>query len=225
MRDKIKNCEYYSMCISYEQDRIDKFIDVLKTLDESNTKGIENANLFLSGFYRNLFRLKYSAGFNTNEIFKEYLCWINYYKKVCTRNDSLYDLVDMFAIGVFFEKRKNEFLNILLEIFNKCQLTDGLIIFFLRYLQGDKYQFNSSEFDYFEKLYLSKDKENDLKECIVSWYQLHKDAYWFNSHKSVSNTYCGYWSFDIGAIAKILDICDKDLVNAQYYPYDLVHNN
>lgn len=223
MRDKIKDSKYYLDNISYEQSRINKFLEALNSLDESNVKGIENGNLFLSGFYKNLFKLKYSAGFEVNEIFNEYLCWINHYRKVCNQNDSLYDLADLFAIGVFFDKRKHEFVNILLEIFNKCCVTDGMIKCFLSYLIGEEYLYSKSKFDYFDKLYQSKDKEYDLNECIISWYELHNDAYWFNSHKSQNNVYCGYWSFDIGAVAKILNIHDADLLNAEHYPYDLVH--
>ena len=223
MRDKIKDSKYYLDNISYEQGRINKFLEALNSLDESNVKGIENGNQFLSGFYRNLFKLKYSADFEVNEIFNDYLCWLNHYRKVCNQNYSLYDLADLFAVGVFFEKQKKEFLDILIEIFNKCQITDGMIKYFLCYLTAEEYQFSKSAFDYFQKLYQSKDKEKDLKECIASWYQLHKDAYWFDSHNSKNNVYCGYWSFDIGAVAKILNIRDVDLLNTEHYPYDLVH--
>ena len=35
--------------------------------------------------------------------------------------------------------------------------------------------------------------------------------------------YYGYWSFEAGAIAKILNLDDSNLKNVPYYPYDLVH--
>lgn len=223
MRDKIKKSEYFDNCILYEQNRIDEFTEALNSLDKNNKRGIENANIFLSGFYRNLFKLKYSAGIEINKIFDIYVQWIKYYKNICTENDSLYDLVDIFAIGVFFENAKDEYLCFLLEIFNKCNITDGLIICFLRYLQGAEYQFIKSDFDYFNELYNSNSKETQLKKALFSWYQSHNDAYWFDSHKSKNDTYCGYWSFEAGALAKILNIPDDELKDTLYYPYDLVH--
>ena len=36
-------------------------------------------------------------------------------------------------------------------------------------------------------------------------------------------TYCGYWSFEAGAIVKLLGIDDTILKDMKYYPYDLVH--
>ena len=42
-------------------------------------------------------------------------------------------------------------------------------------------------------------------------------------HKSDRDLYYGYWSFDAGAIAKILELDDTALKDVSYYPYDLVH--
>jgi hypothetical protein len=35
--------------------------------------------------------------------------------------------------------------------------------------------------------------------------------------------YCGYWSFESGAIARILQLDDSTLANTPYYPYDMAH--
>ena len=37
------------------------------------------------------------------------------------------------------------------------------------------------------------------------------------------NLYFCYWSFEVGAVAKILSINDSGLKDVLYYPYDLVH--
>ena len=42
-------------------------------------------------------------------------------------------------------------------------------------------------------------------------------------HKAKEKLYYGYWSFEAGAIAKILNLDDSNLKNVPYYPYDLVH--
>lgn len=43
--------------------------------------------------------------------------------------------------------------------------------------------------------------------------------------KSKFDTYSGYWSYESGAIAKVLQLDDEVLKNVPYYPYDLVHYN
>ena len=42
-------------------------------------------------------------------------------------------------------------------------------------------------------------------------------------HKSSQKIYYGYWSFEAGAVAKILNIDDTGMEHVPYYPYDLVH--
>ncbi|MGH0796961.1 PoNe immunity protein domain-containing protein [Bacillus mycoides] len=45
---------------------------------------------------------------------------------------------------------------------------------------------------------------------------------WYETHKSEHVTYSGYWSFEIGVIAKSLKIDDSILKDTSYYPYDMV---
>lgn len=63
-----------------------------------------------------------------------------------------------------------------------------------------------------------------LKEYLQEkWYEIHRECAWYDSHKSSKNVYYGYWSFEAGAIAKILNLDDSSLKDVPYYPYDLVH--
>jgi hypothetical protein len=70
----------------------------------------------------------------------------------------------------------------------------------------------------------SEDKTADMFRYLTkSWYQGHSGAGWYDSHKRNQNLYYGYWSFESGAVAKILKLDDSTLKDAPYYPYDLVH--
>ena len=70
----------------------------------------------------------------------------------------------------------------------------------------------------------SENKPADMYRYVTKiWYREHKDDYWYDNHKSKSNTYCGYWCVEAGAVAKILGLDDSKLKDSQYYPYDLVH--
>lgn len=67
--------------------------------------------------------------------------------------------------------------------------------------------------------------EKLVKEFITKdWYKNHKDAGWYNSHKSKHDTYFGYWSFETAAVVKIMGLDDSSFIDCQYYPKDLVHD-
>ncbi|MEH7450841.1 PoNe immunity protein domain-containing protein, partial [Bacillus toyonensis] len=46
---------------------------------------------------------------------------------------------------------------------------------------------------------------------------------WYDAHENKHDIYSGYWSFESGAIAKILKLDDSTLKDSSYYPYDMVH--
>lgn len=75
---------------------------------------------------------------------------------------------------------------------------------------------------------LGKRKEavKKLKEYLTEkWYRGNAEMGWYNDHKSKFNLHFGYWSFESGALVKILDLDDSGLKGVQYYPYDMVHWN
>ena len=61
-----------------------------------------------------------------------------------------------------------------------------------------------------------------LIDYIGKWYNLNKDAPWYNNHLKTSS-YRGYWAWEVAAVVKILQIDDSDLKDNPYYPYDMVH--
>jgi hypothetical protein len=54
------------------------------------------------------------------------------------------------------------------------------------------------------------------------WYKGHKDAYWYDNHKSKHDTFFGYWSFEAAAVVKIAGIDDSSFRDNEYYPKDLL---
>lgn len=65
--------------------------------------------------------------------------------------------------------------------------------------------------------------EQLVKEFITKdWYKNHRDAGWYNSHKSPHNAYFGYWSFETAAVVKIMGLDDSSFRDCQYYPKDLL---
>lgn len=226
MRDTIKNKEYFIECISYEKDRINKFTQALESIGIENIKGRNSALTYLANFNKNLFKLSYSIGNSVEDIYSYYKKWIEYYSEVCSENDSLYDIIDLFSISVFYEKRKDEFIPYLIKIINNLKLDDGLLNLCLQFLGLEFKGSKESKLSYLNNLLdNSENKTEILGDILKDWYKFHQEAYWYDSHKLKNDTYCGYWCFDLGAIAKIFNLNDKELEGHKYYPYDLVHFN
>src|SRR5690606_30353752 len=69
-----------------------------------------------------------------------------------------------------------------------------------------------------------KERAQELVAQFIKkeWYDNHKEAGWYNSHKSKHNAYFGYWSFETAAIVAIMELDDSNLGDCEYYPKDLV---
>jgi len=217
----VKSNEYFQNKLDSERKRIDKFEDALKNLEPSNTKGIRMGQIHLANLYLNCVKLTYSKDESFQEMFPDYMKFLEYYKEVCTSNDSMYDIIDIFSIGVLLHNRKKEFNDYLDEILLKYNSNDGMITFLMDYLQNRTAQKAISRIDYFNELLKSEDKLKILKEELGLWYDKHSDAYWYNAHESKNNTYCGYWCFEIAALVQIFGIDDTSLRENQYYPYEI----
>ena len=61
-----------------------------------------------------------------------------------------------------------------------------------------------------------------MKLYLDKWYRLHKDDSWYENHKK-EGSYKGYWSWEAGAVTKILGLDDNGYANHPNYPYDMVH--
>lgn len=115
-------------------------------------------------------------------------------------------------IGVMIEKSNNNdwLLNYILGISRECvgRCTDELLF------PQSFYTLKQAACEKESVLYLKKYLTND-------WYS--EDCGCYEAHKSTQNIYYGYWSFEAGAVSKILGIEDESLKETPYYPYDLVH--
>ena len=223
MRDTIKTEDYFLRKMQTDMARIKKYEAIINNTTPPNENGIRIGKLQLSLLYRNCAKELYSVGAGLDEVYCYYLQSVNYYKDVCTPADSMYDIIDLLSIGVLFKVSKHDFLFALETIVEKFNRQDGLLSCLLRYLQDKSLVAQQSQFDYFNHLVKNDDKAKILSSELSKWYQHHKGAHWYNSHNSKSNTYCGYWCFEIAALSKIFEIDDEQFKDNSYYPYDLAH--
>ncbi len=125
------------------------------------------------------------------------------------------------------------------RVFKSIPLSNDYLINYLISSQISSLEMPACEKFYFELPYRSTKEVIDLagqgkKEEAVKrlkkyltreWYRGNAELGWHNDHKSKFNLHFGYWSFESGALVKILGLDDSSLKGLQYYPYDMVHWN
>lgn len=150
---------------------------------------------------------------------------------------SSYDqMLWMLSLGYLLGIPNEEFKK-LVEVIDKDGVKDHLFEFIIRAKLSERHPITEESYQEFfgvpqtfEKLrqaITETDKpkaEKLVKEFITKdWYKNHKDAGWYNSHKSKHDTYFGYWSFETAVVVKIMDLNDSGFIDCQYYLKDLVH--
>jgi hypothetical protein len=172
--------------------------------------------------------LYYSAGTPLEKVEEIFQPLLETMEKVWTKESCYLDMLWTLSIGIM--------LNVPLESIKRLealvireQYTDHLLDFLFRSVDAE-WEWKSETFRMkqpYSTLAPILDEEHDdsvafLKKYLEKhWYKPHRQMAWFDGHKRAD--YLGYWSFESGAIAKILGIEDSSLMDAPYYPYDLVH--
>jgi len=159
-------------------------------------------------------------------LFNEELVKLSYYQgilshlKVIASEGVPFDLaVNIFALGVLYSERKEEFLDDLKAIYEQMDHTDGLIEYFMVYLFHDKIVPFHSILEYQNMI---EDNYESVAKAQGFWYYSHSDEPWYGTHKYDNRSYDGYWSFDTAATCKIKGIYDERLKDLEYFPYDLL---
>ena len=140
--------------------------------------------------------------------------------------DNYNQILRMLSIGICLETEKKNIImvqNLLKE--NKKE--DWLLEFLMCTYVGEEYDNNikllfKKDFEKFKDFIENSREPLDMKQILKKgWYNARREN--ANSHNRSDYTYCGYWSFEAGAIVKLLGIDDTILKDEKYYPYDLVH--
>lgn len=214
LRDRIQTEEYFQ----------ENFVWYSKTLQRKITEFPDIDPEFYEHHFRSmvinyesLLKVGYSLGKDVQELFPYYQEILSNLKEVASEGVPFYRAVDVFALGVLYSERKEEFLDDLKAIYAQMDHTDGLIEYYMTYLFHDMVVPFHSILEYqnmIEDTYESVAKDQGF------WYYTHSDAPWYNNHNK--DTYKGYWSFDTAAICKIKGIFDECLKELEYFTYDLL---
>lgn len=232
LRDTLNTAAGYQEII----DQNTKYINEdLQDLEESNDKEeINDINKSIFKYTLSSLQAKYSQGRPIQEIRNLLSGTIESGTKVWAQSFGYVGMVWMLSIGIMLEIEDEEF-NKLIKLIESDNPKDYLVDALIKYRMPDwKVESNGFKFpkpyrrikDVFD-LSINGDKEyvfQVLKSYLNKyWYKGHSDSGWYDNHKNKFNLHVGYWSYESGAIVKILGLEDSVLKDQQYYPYDLVH--
>lgn len=223
MRDKLKDIEYFNNFIEEESARVNRFSNNLKN-GEIKEDRILPVKMKMHDLKIGILIARYSKGDEVSLLEEEYLkladdweeIWDSeYYNKAL----KMISLAALFEIDKIHVKRMKDMLK-------KSDVHDWVFDFILNSLNNEQTEVSEKllfpkHLSTLQKVVLEENKTELLKKYLSKWYN--GDCGCYGAHKSKQNIYYGYWSFEAGAIAKILNLDDSSLKNAKYYPYDLVH--
>lgn len=228
IRDLLKDKEYFMEYIAEEKARIKKFETKLIN-QEVREDRVLSVRKKVHDLRFQIFIAKYSMGEPVESLVEDYKELVEEMKELWV--SELYeDMLWMLAIGIMLEIDENTF-NTLVGLVENSNINDFLYYFIIHSrknvidYQNSPWLFEEP-FKYLHKVIVSDDdtKAIHLKDYLMKhWYVGHEDMGWYECHKHNEKLYFGYWSFESGAIAKILQLDDEHLREVPYYPYDLVH--
>ena len=242
MRDKLCDEKDLKENIEYNIEFIEETIQEIEETKEDIKNNIERHNisneLRLSGRYSMMFdyyleniQCKYSLGEPVESIIEDYKEGV-YYLSSTDEEKGFIDFYWMISIGIMLEVEKEDF-EALYKAVKKSHYENDYVIQYLLSAVGVIEKVTSYELDkklpyihlreIIEKAETSKEEASKLliEYGKKKWLDGHKDFGWHRM-KEIGN-YMGLWSFEAGAIAKILGLEDEELKECNHYPYDLRH--
>jgi len=244
VRDKLNTAEGYREIIIREEKYISESLDDIKKLKEHEEKGVQlynrpNVEAIASNlddilkYQYDTFIARYSLGTDVTELKPAYNSIVEYMAKRWKKSNGYIQMVWALSLGVMFNI-EDEIFTELVKLVEKDNPNDLLIDYLITY-RHPSWQGTSNNF-MFKRPYQATeeiislaqaDKTKSLerlkKYVTKEWYRGHSSAGWYDAHKSKWNIHSGYWSFESGALVKILGLDDSSLIDTQYYPYDMVH--
>ena len=238
IRDKIKNRKHFEKLLSEEK-------EVIKQRNEIISKGNQNDTdtyiyYAIANNYMNLLKITYSLGVKIKDLRETYIVSLQSFLLGFESEEPMYfDILNRVALGYLLNIPEDNFKQLVDYVQRMDELAkpsdwtpDQLLWFMLNSrLKKEEKQTYANKLA-FPKLYKglfkltqisdAQEAKNALKDYVEKWYNLNKDAPWYNNHLK-KNCYRGYWAWEVAAVAKIMNIDDSDLKDNPYYPYDMVH--
>lgn len=238
IRDKLNTELGYQSLIDFKKDFIKEEIQDLKEIESRKLAGlpvdddvISNISYSVMEEQKAIFIASYSLGKDINIVLNEYNLLLDYMEKGWNRDTGYVQMVWMLSCGIMLNIELDKFRRLVCLV-EKEKAKDFLVDYLIRYYISS-WEMSTSFFDdipyksILEIIQLAdKNKLDSLqrikKYLTKEWYRGHSDCGWYNDHK-FGNIHYGYWSFESGALVKILGLDDSSLKDCPYYPYDMAH--
>ena len=230
IRDKYKDKSYFDSYISYEMQRILKFEDLIAKVikERGEDQAVKRARLSVFHFKINLLTASYSRGDSFDEIKLHLNAAIDFMTSI-NISHSYVETLWILSMGILLDVPSAS-IDIIISVIERDILQDHLLDYLIAFKKDqrpitDKILFEKPYKIITEAIKLNTGEvEKKIKFYLEKyWYSGHKDCGWYDSHKSKSDTYSGYWSFETAAIVKIMNLDDGDFKDYQYYPQDLLN--
>ena len=235
IRDKIKNRKHFEKVLEKRMTEIHE--DKLTISNGCNNLFI---NRVIADNSIDVIFVKYSMDADIKELKDIYMDSLSYFLHGFEKENPIYnDILNRVSLGVLLNipddniKQLITYVRRMDEQAKPADWTPDLLLWFMlnSRMDKDKIQTHANKLA-FPKLYKGLFKLTQLSDAqaakkalidyIGKWYNLNKDAPWYNNHLK-TRCYRGYWAWEVAAVAKILHIDDSDLKDNPYYPYDMVH--
>ena len=236
IRDKLKTRKDFEKVLEEDLDIMKKTIVKIDTAQDINLYMYRS----ISYSYILIFQSKYSMDAKIGELRHIYMKSMGYFLQAFNKRNPIYaDILNYVSLGLLLNIPNENFKKLIdyvkqMDKQAKSPVwTSDLLLWFLlnSRLKEDEKQAYADKLA-FPKLYKglfkltqisdAQEAKKALEDYIGKWYNLNKNAPWYNSHLK-KNCYRGYWAWEVAAVAKIMHIDDSDLKDNPYYPYDMVH--
>lgn len=216
MRDKRKDKAYYRVYLDYQYSRIEK---KLAKLSETEGEKRRQVLISLTGYEIDLLKAEFSYGASKEDLKTLLIKAMDIVSE--NVNVTFDDLLTLLSFAVMVEAGKNA--KKMIDSKTSDIRKDRLLTFLSTYIEEGKSDWDQSislrkEYELLNVVFDSENKEVALNEYLGKWYENHSDYAWYNSHLRDTDTYCGYWSFESAAVAIILKLDNKKLIDSEYYP-------
>ena len=133
------------------------------------------------------------------------------------------------ALGTLLNLTKDE-MQPMLSVLDQAKAQDWLLEYMLGKNGEGRPKTNSLVFPtIYSTLKQAVEESDPIKASALikrylekEYYPKHRQAYWYDLHKSKHVVFFGYWSFEAAAIVKIAGIDDSSFRDNEYYPKDLL---
>lgn len=243
LRDTLNTFENYKEIIDFNLECISDWRNDIYSLLDDEKKGIQrnprkNLEVIqyitkdITSYQEDLSIAMYSAGYPTEQFKKEFFKEIDSFLLSWKSSYGYVQMIRFLSIGIMLNIDKG-IADKIIQMIRKDNPADFLIDTLISFYDKNwkiHHNFTFPKPYIFTKEVVELAKQDKLKALFKLkyyldnlWYKGHKDCGWYNMHKINKANHIGYWSFESGALVKILGLDDSILKDQQYYPYDLVH--